>query len=81
MDKTLPKVRDLGTETLRLGQEAWLAWEGEQGFTYLVRDTPGNGAKRSLVTLLRKDITRIEIVSYDPILREVFMRPAKPNPG
>lgn len=82
VDKTLPKVRDLGGEALKPGQEAWLAWEGEKGFTYLVRDAPGSGGRRSLVTLLRKDIARMEIIGYDPILREVFMRPVqKTNAG
>lgn len=80
VDKTLPKVRDLGGEALQPGREVWLAWEGEQGFTYFVRDPPERGGQRSLVTLLRKDITRIEIIGYDAILREVFLTPVR-KPG
>ncbi|MGH8597568.1 MAG: hypothetical protein ACREXT_13000, partial [Gammaproteobacteria bacterium] len=74
-------VRALGGEEPDPGREVWLAWEGEKGYTYFVRDPPERGGQRSLVTLLRKDITRIEIIAYDAILREVFVRPAKPNPG
>ncbi|MGH8469518.1 MAG: hypothetical protein ACREVY_11230 [Gammaproteobacteria bacterium] len=82
VDKTLPKVRDLGGEALQPGQEVWLAWEGEQGFTYFVRDPLARGGQRSLVTLLRKDIARIEIIGYDPILREVFLTSVrKPGAG
>lgn len=81
VDKTLPKVRNVGAEAVQPGQEVWLAWQGEQGFTYLVKKAPDRGGKRSLVTLLRKDIPRIEIIGYDAILREVFMPRAKPNPG
>jgi len=74
IDKTLPKVADLGgIEQLKEGQEAWLVWEGKDGATYLVRDAGQNGAARRLITLPQKDVKKTQIVRYDPILRCVFV--------
>jgi len=74
IDKTLPKVADLGgIEQLKEGQEAWLVWEGKDGATYLVRETGHNGAARRLVTLPQKDVKKTQIIRYDPILRCVFV--------
>lgn len=73
VDKTMPKVAELGQmQSLKDGQEAWLVWEGKQGVTYLVRDTREQGRPKRLVTLPRKDITKMEITGYDPILRVLF---------
>jgi hypothetical protein len=74
MDKVLPRVADLGgQEQLSASQAAWLVWEGHDGVTYLVRSTEPTGNHRKLVTLPRKDMKRMEIVRYDPILRCVFV--------
>ncbi len=74
VDKTLPKVLDLGgVEQLREGQEAWLVWEGKEGMTYLVRSSDPSGTNRKLVTLPLKEVKRTEIIRYDPILRCVFV--------
>lgn len=75
----LPRVTTLGGASAPPGgQETWLAWEGKEGVTYLVRDRTGGGDRRMLLTLPRKDVSRIEIVGYDPILRVLF---ASPGPG
>lgn len=73
MDKTLPKVADLGGQAqLSQAQHAWLVWEGGEGVTYLVRNTAANEEQRRLITLLRKDVKRTEISGYDPILNVLF---------
>jgi len=61
-------------------QEAWLVWEGNDGVTYFVRSMePTAEGKtvekhRSLVTLSRKEVKRTEIIGYDPILRNLFLK-------
>jgi hypothetical protein len=73
MDKTLPKVSDVGAEAPLTGtQSVWLVWEGAEGITYFVRKTGAAKDQISLVTLPRKDVKRTEITGYDPILRELF---------
>ena len=73
VDKTLPRVSGLGATTpLAEGQEAWLAWEGKEGFTYLVRNRDGTG--RMLLTLPRSDVKKTEIIRYDRIFPLLFYR-------
>jgi hypothetical protein len=70
LDKTLPRVSELGDKhTLTVGEEAWLVWEGKDSLTYLIREekTP-----RRLLTLPKKDVTRMEIIGYDQIFRSLF---------
>jgi hypothetical protein len=87
VDKELAKVNDLGgVEKLQpctgsiSCQEAWLVWEGNEGVTYFVRgmeQTTENKMvekHRALVTLSRKDVKRTEIIGYDPILRNLFLK-------
>ena len=70
IDKTLPRVADLGgIEPLKEGEEAWLVWEGKDGATWLLRGAEG----RRLVTLPQKDVKKTVIVRYDPILRCIFV--------
>ena len=72
-DKILPKVASLdGVAPLRPGEEAWMVWEGNVGMTYLVTRRAGDGPPRSLVTLNRGDVKRVEIVGYDRILAKIF---------
>jgi hypothetical protein len=72
-DKTLARVASLdGATALRPGEEAWLVWESKDDLTYLVRRAAGDGPPRSLVTLNRKDVKRVEIVGYDRILAKIF---------
>jgi len=66
VDKTLPKVADLGgVEPLQAGQEAWLVWEGKEGVTWLVLSSDANGVSRKLVTLPQKEVKKTQIVRYD----------------
>lgn len=72
-DKVIPKVASLdGVTPLRPGEDAWLVWEGNNGMTFLVRRPAGGGAPRSLVTLDRKEVKRVEIIGYDRILSKIF---------
>jgi hypothetical protein len=74
-DKVLPKVASLdGAAPLPSGQDAWLVWEGNTGMTYLVRGAAQDDARRSLVTLNRGDVKRVEILGYDRILAKIFGR-------
>jgi hypothetical protein len=71
VDKTLPRVSSLGGATpLAASQEAWLAWEGKEGVTYLVRNKDGTG--RSLLTLPRSEVKKTEIIRYDVIFPLLF---------
>ena len=70
----LPRVASLpGGETVPRAPDAWLAWEGKEGVTYFVRDKANE--RRSLLTLPRKDVGRIEVTGYDPVLRLLFASP------
>jgi hypothetical protein len=84
-DKVSPRVANLGDSQnfqpcvataqaqVKPCQEVWLVWESAGQLTYLVRNTDAGGAKtRTLVTLSRNDVKRIEIVGYDHILRVAF---------
>ncbi len=71
--KAWPKVASLGgKEGLPAGREAWLIWEGKEGVTFLLAEMHLGKPRRSLVMLPRKEIERIEITGYDPILRIFF---------
>jgi len=80
VDKTMPRVARIGNDAIKEGQEAWLVWEGKEGVTYLVRDSKNGKNRRTLVTLPRKDIKKIEITGYDPILRVLFLSKMRPSP-
>jgi len=69
-DKTLARVAWLGDRTLKDGEEAWLVWEGKEGVTFLVRD--GALKRRSLLTLQRSKIEKLEIIGFDRILPTLF---------
>jgi hypothetical protein len=69
-DKVIAKVADFGgKEPLASGQEAWLVWEGVDGVTFFVR---GTGDTRTLLTVNKKDVEKIKIIGYEPILRTLF---------
>lgn len=69
VDKALPRVASLGGQALPEGEEAWLVWEGKEGFTYLVQD---QARARRLVTVPRAEIKRTEIVGFDRIVPRLF---------
>lgn len=75
--KEFPKVANLGgKEALKVGQDAWLIWEGKDGVTYLLMETDKGKRRRSLVTFPRKDIEKTQITGYGPVLRVLFAHPA-----
>jgi len=80
VDKSLPRVAAIGDKPLADGEEAWLAWEGKDGVTWLVRSRRGTTERRTLVTLPRGDAKRIEIIGYDPILPTLFATPREARP-
>ena len=70
VDKTLPKVADLGgVDPLQAGQEAWLVWEGKEGVTWLVLSNDANGVSRKLLTLPQKEVKKTQIIRYDALAR------------
>ena len=73
-DKTIPRVANVGeNDTSGEDNDAWLVWEGKEGVTFLVRKGNSEAPSRSLITLPRKDVRKIEITGYDPILRTLFV--------
>ena len=73
LEKDIPKVTDLGDQNpLKIGDEAWLVWEGSQGMTYLVATNGLQFGQRRLVTVPKKDFKRLEIVQYDGIISRIF---------
>ena len=74
-DKYLPRVATLdGEKSLATNEDAWLVWEGKDGLTFLLRRRDG-GTARSLVTIKQKDVKKTEIIGYDRILTELFVKP------
>ena len=74
-DKYLPRVASLdGEKPLGANEDAWLVWEGKEGLTFLVRRREGSPT-RSLVTVKQKDVKKTEIIGYDRILTELFVKP------
>ncbi len=79
LDNSLPRVVTLdGKEPLAPNVAAWLVWEGKDGMTYLLRTADGAHARKSLVTIGRAKVEKIEIVAYDPILPALFGPSAPP---
>jgi hypothetical protein len=70
IDQSLPRLAGIGDTPREAGDEAWLVWEGQEAVTYLVQRAEGH--QRSLVTLPRSEIKRIEIVGFDPIIARLF---------
>jgi hypothetical protein len=65
-DLTAPRVASVAfnTEKANLSdssQDIWQIWEGQESLTFLVRDKRDVGKRRTLVTLPRKEVMRIEI--------------------
>ena len=70
VDKTLPRVSAIEEKPLSNGQTAWLVWEGKDRITFLVRDDAQN--RRTLLTVGRPEVKRIEIVGFDRIVPTLF---------
>ncbi|MFN0105771.1 MAG: hypothetical protein ACKV2U_27250 [Bryobacteraceae bacterium] len=69
-DKTFARVASLGETPLEAGCDAWLAWEGKEGVTFLVRSQ--DRRRRSLITLPREKVKKMEITGFDPIIPALF---------
>jgi len=73
LDTTLPRIASLdGLKPLPEGSTAWLVWEGKDGMTFLVRAREGDKMVKSLLTLPRSEVKRVEILAYDRIYEELF---------
>lgn len=73
IDQSIPRVASLrGDAPLDTGQHAWLIWEGREGVTYLVRETKEGTTSKTLVTLPRSEVKKIEIKANDRILKILF---------
>jgi hypothetical protein len=70
VDKSMPRVAAVGSEPLAVDDEAWLVWEGKDSVTYLIRNAALK--RRSLLTLPRSDVKRVEVVGFDRILPRLF---------
>jgi len=69
-NKTLGRVTALGDTALQEGEQAWLVWEGKDEITFLLRDR--TRSHRSLITLSRAKVSRIEIVGFDRMVPTLF---------
>ena len=82
VDKKMPRVADVGGQApLGRKQTAWLIWEGKEGVTFLMRDQTGGRDQRRLVSLPRREFTKIEISAYDAILQVLFSDRQKALPA
>lgn len=70
VDKSLPRVAALGKQPLARGDVAWLVWEGKDGVTFLVKSQEPD--RRSLVTVRRGDVERVEILAFDRLVPTLF---------
>lgn len=73
LDTTLPRMASLdGLKPLPEGSNAWLVWEGKDSVTFLVRARKDDKLIKSLLTVPRGDLKRVEIHAYDPIYAALF---------
>ena len=62
------------------GSTTWLVWEGKDAMTFLVRSQQGGKTRKSLLTLPRGEIKRVDILANDPIFPTLFDSvPEKPQ--
>lgn len=80
VDKSMPRVTGLETPgTLQANEQAWLVWEGNEGKTFLLRKPQAGKYAKSLITLPRETIKKLEITGYDPIFKALFAVTALPR--
>jgi hypothetical protein len=73
LDKSMPRVTGLDAlGILEPTDQAWLIWEGNEGKTFLLRKQQGNSYQKSLITLPRNEVKRMEITGYDSIFNFLF---------
>jgi len=67
-DKSAPRINTLGeNRVLQPNEKAWLVWEANDSLTYFVLTRTDKEEKRELITLPRKDVKIIDIISEDNI--------------
>lgn len=72
-EKSVPRVSSLGGQEPAAGERRiWLVWQGNEWVTFLVQDKEGLRERRTLLTVPRNQVERIEITHFDPILRILF---------
>jgi len=76
-DKNVPRVAAVSfnaeqANLLDSSQEIWQIWEGQESLTFLVRDKQDAGKRPTLVILPRKEVVKIEVSRFDPILSILF---------
>lgn len=72
-DKTMPRVANLGEQKMAAPEQtAWLVWEGKDHLTYLLRQHRVGQDVRTLVTMPRSEVKRLEVTGYDSILSVLF---------
>lgn len=73
VDKSMPQVTGLEAPgTLQVNEQAWLVWEGNEGKTFLLRKQQAGKYTKSLITLPREAVKKLEITGYDPIFEVLF---------
>jgi hypothetical protein len=74
VDKSMPRVTGLDTSRpfLQDNEQAWLVWEGNEGKTFLLRKQHAGKDTKSLITVSRKAVKKLEIIGYDRIFEILF---------
>ncbi len=73
VDKSMPRVTGLDTPgDLQANEQAWLVWEGDEGKTFLLRKQRAGKYDKSLITLPREAVKKMEITGYDRIFEVLF---------
>jgi hypothetical protein len=75
-EKTVPRIASVdGLGTSGGEQQIWLIWEGKESVVFLVQYKDGTGKNRTIVTLPRSKVGRMQIAQFDPILKILFGQP------
>ena len=73
VDKSMPRISGMETlEALQANEQAWLVWEGNEGKTFLFRKQREGKYAKSLITLPREAVKKLEITGYDRIFEVLF---------
>jgi hypothetical protein len=71
-NKWFPRVRAVGGDKMELGRSAWLIWETDKAATFLVGSQTNRYEDRMLLTVPAKEIEKMQITAYDPLLQVLF---------
>jgi hypothetical protein len=74
-EKTVPKIASVDGLDTSAGEQIWLIWAEKESVTFLVQYKAGTGKSRTIVTLPRGKVGRIQIAQFDPILKILFGQP------